>query len=309
MKKTFSISEAISFGWNTFKSNWKFWIVASVLVMAANSANFSYENTYRGNLIPKNTSNTNSNLNYKNPSSDQKVGSLTFLNMQNSKPNVLGKSTVVGEGPSTLPKSFLSILPIIVIALIVLLPFMILMSLARVIFRMGFINLTLDAVRNKDLYYKTLLNQVSFKKALRLIGAEFLVGLLVIIGSIFFIIPGIMLSLKYFFVGEIMVDQDTKIGESLKRSSDLTKGVRFKLLLLIFTFLLVGFLGLLALGVGIFPAAIVINLAKVYVYNKLLEQSGMQVNQKSTEVPLPPITSGSLLAENLPVQDSLTVTE
>src|SRR3990167_4527856 len=28
MNKTFSISEAISFGWNTFKSNWKFWVLA-----------------------------------------------------------------------------------------------------------------------------------------------------------------------------------------------------------------------------------------------------------------------------------------
>lgn len=307
MKKTFSISEAISFGWNTFKSNWKFWVVAFMLAMLSRS--LSYQRTYTTTNGYKDENNVTPTIDHNNNGSELKSNTTRMLNLGKFEPSVLGVSSASENENSFWAKYFWLLIPFIVIAIVVSVPALILMVLVPVIFRMGYINLTLDAARKKDLYYKTLLNQVSFNKALRLVAAQVLAFLIILIGLIFFIVPGIIFALKYFFVSTILVDQDLKIGESLRKSSQLTKGVRFELLLLSFVFLLVSILGLLALGVGFLPALIVIYLADAYVYNQLLEQSGMQVDHKSTEIPLPPVTSGSLLAENLSVQDSLTVTE
>jgi hypothetical protein len=305
MEKTFSVSEAISFGWNTFKSNWKFWIVAFLLFTAGSSSGFNYERTYEINSDRNNNGNVQSDVVYEDGTLGEISPSIMpgrLSSLRNFESNVLGVSTEAGgEGSFWSKYLWIILLPLLLLFLLVFIPLIIISSLVSVIFGMGFIDLTLDSVRGKQVYYKTLLNQVSFSKALRFLGAQILVALIVILGLVLFIVPGIIFGVKYSLVPFLIVDQDAKIGEALKRSAQLTKGIRFKLFLFSLATLLVTVLGLLALGVGVIVSFIVVSLAGAYIYNTLLEQSDISENGERTPEPVSssedtPVPSEGVLA-------------
>lgn len=326
MKKTFSTSEAISFGWKTFRSNWKFWIVASLIVGMTTGASglSSVGNINKSGSLqtPSVTKKVDQDLQY--PQYQFMHDGETDMNQErlNKEPlsedykKVLGVSTATEKLPISdkgRPSNLILLLiPFGIIALVGFLAVGVIGVLVSIVLRMGYLNLTLDAARNKNVYYKTILNQVSLKKAWRYLKAHALVFLMVFLGCLFFIFPGIILALKYSMVPFVLVDLDKTPSEAMKMSQKLTKGVRLKLLGFWFVSGLVMILGILAFGVGVLPASIVVSLAYAYVYNKLLEQSEPEVVPGSSEMPpvpaievpipssdeVPSMNSGNLLAEN-----------
>lgn len=277
MNKTFSISEAISFGWNTFKSNWKFWVMVWLLMgmgSGFNSGSFGsagekIENFGKDNYMqeqeitmPAELSMPMENMEYDTPVVEDNI-SIPVL--ESLPAGVLGDFDEKGENGWV----WLIVAPVIAIIVVGLFGLMLLSVLIQTIFNMGHINITLDAVRGKKLYYKTLLNHVSLKKAFRFVVASFVSGLITVFGFIFFIIPGFYFLLKYIFVPFVIVDKDTSPMEALKVSGELTKGVKFQLLGLGFSFFGLGILGLLALGVGAIVVGIVASISLAYVYVKL----------------------------------------
>lgn len=287
MNKTFSISEAISFGWSTFKSNWKFWVIAFLLSIGIGSTSgYNYtrliNSSDRTRDLPSIDS---SSLDYSDIGSDNPQElDRNLLNLNNLGSDVLGAATSDDSSLDPMFKSIAGVLIVMLLMFIVTLPLVGTIVLVSGLLKMGYINLTLDATRDKQVYYKTLLNQVSLKKSLRFFTAQLLVSLIVVLGLILFIIPGIIFALKYLFVPFVVVDQDAKIGESLKKSSQLTKGNRTKLLGMSIVFALISVLGFFALGYGVLVAAIVLSLAKAYVYNSLvgqMEASASQPDDKS----------------------------
>lgn len=296
MKKTFSISEAISFGWKTFKSNWKFWVVALLLSIGIKSApGFNYARNVNSNRQMPNYSNLQGPVDYSGTRLEvSEQSGKELLNFNNLKSDVLGATIGTEDFSNSMFGGLVGPLIIVLLLTILSLPLFMLVGLVSVIFKMGYINLTLDAARDKQVYYRTLLNQVSLKKAIRFVTAQALVYLIVIIGLILLIIPGIIFALKYLFVPFVIVDEDVKIGESLKRSSQLTKGNRTKLLGLIIVFGLISLLGVFALGYGIIVSVIVISLAQAYVYNSLLEESAPESSEVGTPEPVINPTEGIL---------------
>lgn len=307
MKKTFSISEAVSFGWKAFKSNWKFWIVVLLLLGATTAfggSDFTKEFSNSTESTLKTGTNSYSTTYMENSVNTPKP---SWMNLRDFKSNVLGASTNTQWSDKKAGVfSWLSI-PLIITAVVVILAISVLRALTSIIFNMGYINLIIDAARGQDLYYKTLLNQVSYKKALRYLAANLYVTFIVAFGMLLFIIPGIIFALKYSFVPFIMVDQDALPGEALKKSSQLTKGVKFKILFLEIVLGLVAVLGLLALGVGIVVAIVVSSLAQAYVYNSLLEQSKPQPQVDAT-LPTPLPTVGILATDQVTVDPSVVST-
>jgi len=93
--------------------------------------------------------------------------------------------------------------------------------------------------------------------------------IIVIIGLIFLIVPGVYLAIKYRFIGYLMVDRGMEPIDAFKESGRITDGFKWNLLLF---FILVGIiiiLGLLAFIVGIFAAIPIVIVAEAYVYKKL----------------------------------------
>lgn len=326
MKKTFSISEAISFGWNTFKSNWKFWIISFfIFTVASGSAGlFNFGNI--SDSIPSSKERhylENSNeediefddiVDYQSETIDR------FIEGRSEK--VLGTSVDINSTSGDkimrskdslgLAKILWLLVPFGIISFAGFLVIGIISFLITLVFRMGYVNLTLDAARGKDTYYKTLLNQVSMRKAWRLLNVQFFVAFLVFFGFLLFIIPGIILALKYSLASFVLVDLDKTPSEAMKISGKLTKNVRFKILWFGLACGLVMIIGLLAFGFGVVPASIVVSLAHAYVYNKLFEQSEFASASNGSVIPNVPaietslpssndassVKSGNLLAEN-----------
>ena len=306
MKKTFSISKAVSFSWDTFKNNWKFWIVVFFIYIAgiggsglgknfppkANDSDY-FENT----KVNTTTYKTDAFRNIKGCGNSLTPSALVNLPFSKNPEDVLGASYRAQDSLSssnTNPRALNpSILykqqPWVFVVLLTLFSivgaiFVVMTSLVSVIFNMGYISLTLDAVRNKQVYYKTLLSQVSFKKAVKLVLSQMLVGLIIAFGFILFVIPGICFALKYSMVPYLIIDKDMDIGESLKESSKITKGVRSEILLMYIVSGLLILLGVLVLGVGVIPAFIVVSIVQAYVYDTLLKQS---TEEGKVEIPAP----------------------
>ena len=109
-------------------------------------------------------------------------------------------------------------------------------------------------------------------KVLQFLWVVFVLVLMFVAGCILFILPGIYILFRFMYAPLATLDQDLSLGEALAESTRLTKGVKWDL----FLFGLAGFglmlLGLLALIVGVIPAALTFQVASAWVYLDLKKQ-------------------------------------
>lgn len=136
----------------------------------------------------------------------------------------------------------------------------------------GMLRIGFDVYDGKKPEFKTLFNQLKY--FWRLLGAQILISFMVVVGLIFLIVPGIYLALRYQFVSNLIVDKDISIMEAFRQSSEITKGVKLRLLLLNLALTGVIIIGLIALVFGVLIALPVVWLAEIYVYKKLLGSAG-----------------------------------
>ena len=111
-----------------------------------------------------------------------------------------------------------------------------------------------------------------------------LYGLIVFAGTILLIIPGIIWGIQFCFYDYFIVDKGLGPIEALKRSSAITRGVKWDL----FGFFLVlpgiNLLGALCLLIGLFVTIPTTMVALAFVYRKLMAQAEIvQVSETSLE--------------------------
>lgn len=99
--------------------------------------------------------------------------------------------------------------------------------------------------------------------------ASIIYSLIVIVGFILFIIPGIIWGIKFRYFPYLMVDRKLGPIDALKESSKITKGARWNLFFFGILLVLINILGALALLVGLFVTIPLSMMAEVYVYRKL----------------------------------------
>jgi uncharacterized membrane protein len=99
-------------------------------------------------------------------------------------------------------------------------------------------------------------------------------GVLIAIGFVFLIVPGIILSVMWMFVFLVMAETNLDFWPAMQRSADLTAGYRWQLFCFLLACFVVGVLGLLACGVGILVAYPVIYTAAALVYRFLQVRKG-----------------------------------
>jgi membrane-anchored glycerophosphoryl diester phosphodiesterase (GDPDase) len=98
---------------------------------------------------------------------------------------------------------------------------------------------------------------------------QIVVGVIVLVGLVLLIIPGVIAALGLMFSSYLIVDKGRGPIEALKESWAMTKGHKWELLLLTATLLGLNILGLLALVVGLLVTVPVSMLAVVHAYRKL----------------------------------------
>lgn len=124
----------------------------------------------------------------------------------------------------------------------------------------------------------------------RVLFASILYYLIVIGGFILLILPGIYLSIRLQFYRYFIVDKNSGITESLKRSWAITKGSVWNLFLFGLLLGLINLAGFLVFLVGLFATVPTTMVALASVYRKLFSQTEPVPAQVApgTSVPPPP---------------------
>jgi len=79
----------------------------------------------------------------------------------------------------------------------------------------------LDAVQNKHLDFQNLWEVVK-RKGWRLLGLYIVTGLIVFVGLLLLIVPGLIFLRRYYLAPYVMIDKNLSIGDSLSKSAELS---------------------------------------------------------------------------------------
>lgn len=104
----------------------------------------------------------------------------------------------------------------------------------------------------------------------KFIGGSLVYGLIVVLGYLLFIIPGIIWQIKYGFYQYLIIDKNMGPIEAIKESGKMTYGFKWKIFFLQLSILGICLVGLLFFGIGVLVAYPVSLLMMVYVYRKLI---------------------------------------
>jgi uncharacterized membrane protein len=101
------------------------------------------------------------------------------------------------------------------------------------------------------------------------VGVKILTGIIVVIGLVLLIVPGIIAALALLFATYLVIDRNLGPIEAIKESVRITKGHRWQLFLLALAVIGINILGALALLVGLVVTVPVSLLAVAHAYRKL----------------------------------------
>jgi uncharacterized membrane protein len=106
----------------------------------------------------------------------------------------------------------------------------------------------------------------SFQQFGQVILAGILMGVIIGIGVILFIIPGIIFACKLAFVPYLVMDEKLDATEAVRRSWEMTRGYAGTIFWMGILAFFVCLLGVICLIIGVIPAAILVSLAFASIY-------------------------------------------
>lgn len=135
------------------------------------------------------------------------------------------------------------------------------------LFSLGYTRNIFQALDGEEPQFSAYVQQS--KNVVNYIIAALLMTLIVFIGLVLFILPGIYLIIRLQFFLPFITEENCGAVESLKRSWEITKGAEIPLFVLLAC--MIGFLslGLILLVVGVFVTIPLVSLAYAYVFRKL----------------------------------------
>lgn len=140
----------------------------------------------------------------------------------------------------------------------------------NIIISMGFLNILLKIHDGKKAEIKDLFT--CYTPFFSYLVASILYFMAVSLGLLLFIVPGIILMIKFWFFNYLIVDKNLGPVEALSKSYEITKGIKMNMFLFLAITGFIFFLGALAFFVGLLVAIPVASMAWVFVYRKLLSQ-------------------------------------
>ncbi len=149
---------------------------------------------------------------------------------------------------------------------------------------LGAIRIGLNAVSGKPFSVGMLFG--GGRHFLRAFGASILFSVMVLLGIICLIVPGIYLALRYGQYMPAIVDKDMGIMEAFSYSSSITTNNRLNLFLLALMAIVIALAGLLALCVGLLFAYPVIGLSWIVAYRWMQHGHRAAMDQPGTQTPM-----------------------
>jgi uncharacterized membrane protein len=111
--------------------------------------------------------------------------------------------------------------------------------------------------------------------------------LIVAVGLLLLVVPGLVWSVKYQFAPFLIVDRQGGIKEVFRKSGEITAGVKGEVFLFFLLVMAINLAGLLAFGLGIFTTLPATMIAYAFLYRKLLERKKVVAVETKTQVPAP----------------------
>jgi len=138
------------------------------------------------------------------------------------------------------------------------------------IVKLGMIKISLMASRNIEPTFNDVFSFRLLRNILVYIGVNLLVISLALLGYVALIVPGVIVQLAFLFSVYAYVDNpNLGVWESMTKSRHITKGYRWKLLLLVMVVGAIKIAGLFAFGVGIIIAEPLTWIILGHAYTKL----------------------------------------
>ena len=103
----------------------------------------------------------------------------------------------------------------------------------------------------------------------KFVGATILSGIVIVVGLLLLIVPGIIFSLMFLFTSYIVIDRNLGPVKAMKESKRITKGHRGKLLGLLLAVAGLNILGIMVIVVGLLVSIPVTSLAMMHAYRTL----------------------------------------
>lgn len=158
-------------------------------------------------------------------------------------------------------------------------------NIAQIIFSvilgMGYIYVTILTARGESFDVKDIVKPAS--QFWKYLGASLVYALIVVAGLVLLIVPGVILMIRLGFYKYLIVDKkDISIGQAMRESMIITKGVTWKLFLFTILLGLVNILGFLCFVAGLLVTIPLSAIAFAYVYDKLLRRLEPVIEEKST---------------------------
>ncbi len=125
----------------------------------------------------------------------------------------------------------------------------------------------LKAARGDKLEIKDMFE--AFRNYWNAVLANILVGVIVCIGSVLLIIPGIIFACKLAFTPYLVVDQKMEVIEAVRESWRMTNGHAWKVFLIGLLGIPISIAGLIVFGVGIIVSIMWITLAMASLYHSV----------------------------------------
>jgi len=97
--------------------------------------------------------------------------------------------------------------------------------------------------------------------------------LIVAVGLILLIVPGMIWMMQFYMAGYLVIDKGFTPINALKASSTITRGAKWDLGLFTTVIALLNLAGIIVLGVGLLITLPITILASVYIYRQLLKQT------------------------------------
>ncbi len=137
---------------------------------------------------------------------------------------------------------------------------------------LGYIKLAVDIVEEKAPEFKELFS--CFSLLLKYIIAAILYFVVVSIGLVLFIIPGVIWAVQFGFYPFVIVKERLGPFSALRKSSEITSGVKGRLIVFAIALFGINLLGLIAFGVGVIITIPLSVIAAAHVFHQLEQQTG-----------------------------------
>ena len=105
--------------------------------------------------------------------------------------------------------------------------------------------------------------------------ANIVVGIIVGLGIVMLIVPGIIFACRLAFVPYLVVDREMDVMDALRVSWDMTRGYGWQIFLMGLLAIPVVILGLIALFVGVFVSVMWISVAFAVMYHAVAKKDGI----------------------------------